>query len=208
MNNEETFYRMPCGVRGVTRQPAFTNIVVCATSLGLGAGMAPKLHRRWRINRAFRWYGSRSGMHLLYRIFYPLRSPTGEGRHPFPDFPRLRRYDETAAGTGRKKSLKTSSRNTMANMSSPLKVIRRWASRGCSVSAAVDRLLKLKRAAAGASAIIARGTCASRGCVQAARQSDAGSACRQSHHRQTYYQSTAARRSDVMRRHHYLHGDL
>lgn len=31
-------------------------------------------------------------MHLLYRIFYPLRSPTGEGRHPFPDFPRLRRY--------------------------------------------------------------------------------------------------------------------
>ncbi len=34
----------------------------------------------------------RSGMHLLYRIFYPLRSPTGEGRHPFPDFPRLRRY--------------------------------------------------------------------------------------------------------------------
>ncbi len=35
------------------------------------------------------WLASRSGMHLLYRIFYPLRSPTGEGRHPFPDFPRL-----------------------------------------------------------------------------------------------------------------------
>lgn len=54
---------------------------------------------------------------------------------------------------------------------------------------------KLKRAAAGASAIIAREPARPGLRAGRATQSDAGNAYRQSHHRQTYYQSTAARRS-------------
>ncbi len=80
--------------------------------------MAPKIAWRWRTNRAFRWYGSTVWNAPLYRIFYPLRSPTGEGRHPFPI---SLDYDDTlmaAAGTQAEEALKTSSRNTMANISS------------------------------------------------------------------------------------------
>ncbi|XPE25501.1 hydrogenase small subunit [Shigella sonnei] len=63
---------------------------------------------------------------------------------------------------------------------------------GCSVSAAVDRLLRNSNgAAAGASAIIASGACASWAArAGRATQSDAGNAYRQSHHRQTDHQST------------------
>ncbi len=80
--------------------------------------MAPKIAGRWRTNRAFRWYGSTVWNALLYRIFYPLRSPAGKGRHPFLI---SLDYDDTlmaAAGTQAEESLKTSSRNTMANISS------------------------------------------------------------------------------------------
>lgn len=69
---------------------------------------------------------------------------------------------------------------------------------------------KLKRAAAGASAIIAQGNLRVTG-LRAGRatQSDAGNAYRQSHHRQTHYQSTwLPADPGCDERHHYLHGDL
>ncbi|MGU0160425.1 hypothetical protein ACVXHB_08400 [Escherichia coli] len=113
MNNEENV--LP-GHAASGRYPAQLSkyCSLAATSLGLGAGMAPKMPGRWRTNRASGGMDPRSGMHLLYRIFYPLRSPTGEGRHPFPDFPRLRRYFDGCRGTQAEEVLKTSSRNTMA----------------------------------------------------------------------------------------------
>ena len=88
MNNEETFYQA-MRRQGVTRRSFLKYCSLAATSLGLGAGMAPKI--AWALENKPRipvvWIHG-----LEYRIFYPLRSPTGEGRHPFPDFPRLRRY--------------------------------------------------------------------------------------------------------------------
>ena len=89
MNNEETFYQA-MRRQGVTRRSFLKYCSLAATSLGLGAGMAPKI--AWALENKPRipvvWIHGLE-MHLLYRIFYPLRSPAGKGRHPFPDFPSI-----------------------------------------------------------------------------------------------------------------------
>lgn len=109
-------------------------------------------------------------MHLLYRIFYPLRSPTGEGRHPFPDFPRLRRYFDGCRRNRAEEVFEDiitqyNGKYILAVEGNPP-----LGEQGMfCISSGRPFIEKLKRAAAGASAIIARGTCASRGCVQAAR---------------------------------------
>ncbi len=89
MNNEETFYQA-MRRQGVTRRSFLKYCSLAATSLGLGAGMAPKI--AWALENKPRipvvWI---HGLECTCctEFFYPLRSPTGEGRHPFPDFPRL-----------------------------------------------------------------------------------------------------------------------
>ncbi len=80
--------------------------------------MAPKIAWALENNPAFRWCGSTVWNAPAVPNLYPLRSPTGEGRHPFPDFPR---YDDTlmaAAGTQAEEVFEDISRNTMANISS------------------------------------------------------------------------------------------
>ena len=170
MNNEETFYRA-MRRQGVTRRSFLKYCSLAATSLGLGAGMAPKIAGRWRTNPHSGGMDPRSGMHLLYRIFYPLRSPTGEGRHPFPDFPRLRRYfDGCRRNPGEEEVFEDiitqyNGKYILAVEGNPP-----LGEQGMfCISSGRPFIEKLKRAAAGASAIIARGTCASWGCVQAAR---------------------------------------
>lgn len=95
-------------------------------------------------------------MHLLYRIFYPLRSPTGEGRHPFPDF---LDYDDTlmaAAGTQAEEVFEDiitqyNGKYILAVEGNPP-----LGEQGMfCISSGRPFIEKLKRAAAGASAIIA-----------------------------------------------------
>lgn len=102
-------------------------------------------------------------MHLLYRIFYPLRSPTGEGRHPFLI---SLDYDDTlmaAAGTRAEEVFEDiitqyNGKYILAVEGNPP-----LGEQGMfCISSGRPFIEKLKRAAAGASAIIARGTCASR----------------------------------------------
>lgn len=142
MNNEETFYQA-MRRQGVTRRSFLKYCSLAATSLGLGAGMAPKI--AWALENKPRipvvWI---HGLECTCCTESFIRSAHPLAKDVILSLISLD-YDDTlmaAAGTRRKKSLKTSSRNTMANISSPLKVIRRWASRGCSVSAADDRLLR------------------------------------------------------------------
>ncbi|SPW39753.1 hydrogenase 1, small subunit [Escherichia coli] len=56
--------------QGVTRRSFLKYCSLAATSLGLGAGMAPKI--AWALEKQTAHSGGmdpRSGMHLLYRIF-------------------------------------------------------------------------------------------------------------------------------------------
>ena len=155
MNNEEAFYQATMRRQGVTRRSFLKYCSLAATSLGLGAGMAPKIALGAGEQTAHSGgMDPRPGMHLLYRIFYPLRTHWRR-TSSFPYFSRLRRYfDGCRRETRRKKSLKTSSRNTMANIlrgrrQSPL------GEQDVLYQQRSTVLLRNKRAAAGASAIIA-----------------------------------------------------
>lgn len=92
MNNEETFYQA-MRRQGVTRRSFLKYCSLAATSLGLGAGMAPKI--AWALENKPRipvvWI---HGLECTCCTESFIRSahPLAEGRHPFPDFPRLRRY--------------------------------------------------------------------------------------------------------------------
>lgn len=150
-------------------------------------------------------------MHLLYRIFYPLRSPAGKGRHPFLI---SLDYDDTlmaAAGTQAEEVFEDIitqyngkyilavegnpplGEQGMFCISSGRPFIEKTQTCRCR-SQRDYRLGNLR----------VLGLRAGR-----ATQSDAGNAYRQSHHRQTYYQSTwLPADPGCDERHHYLHGDL
>ncbi|XPE24116.1 twin-arginine translocation signal domain-containing protein [Shigella sonnei] len=77
--------------QGVTRRSFLKDCSLAATSLGLGAGMAPKI--AWALENKPRIPAVRITVWNAPAVpnLLSARSPTGEGRHPFPDFPRLRR---------------------------------------------------------------------------------------------------------------------
>ncbi len=118
MNNEETFYQA-MRRQGVTRRSFLKYCSLAATSLGLGAGMAPKI--AWALENKPRipvvWIHGlectcctesfiRSAHPLAKDVILSLISLDYDDTLMLPPEPR------------RKKSSKTSSRNTMANISS------------------------------------------------------------------------------------------
>ncbi|MFP2047211.1 hydrogenase small subunit [Escherichia coli] len=189
MNNEETFYQA-MRRQGVTRRSFLKYCSLAATSLGLGAGMAPKI--AWALeNKPAHSGGWIDGLECTCCTeSFIRRSPTGEGRHPFPI---SLDYDDTlmaAAGTQAEEIFEDiiaqyNGKYILAvEGNSPLGEQGMFC-----ISSGRPFIEKLKRAAAGASAIIAWGNLRVLGLRSGrATESDAGNAYRQSHHRQTHYQ--------------------
>ena len=143
MNNEETFYQA-MRRQGVTRRSFLKYCSLAATSLGLGAGMAPKI--AWALENKPRipvvWI---HGLECTCCTESFIRSAHPLAKDVILSLISLD-YDDTlmaAAGTQAEEVFEDIiTQYNGKYIPSPLKVIRRWASRGCSVSAAVDRLLR------------------------------------------------------------------
>ncbi|GHL35339.1 hypothetical protein ECZU27_05050 [Escherichia coli] len=210
MNNEETFYQA-MRRQGVTRRSFLKYCSLAATSLGLGAGMAPKI--AWALENKPRipvvWI---HGLECTCCTESFIRSAHPLAKDVILSLISLD-YDDTlmaAAGTQAEEVFEDiitqyNGKYILAVEGNPP-----LGEQGMfCISSGRPFIEKLKRAAAGASAIIAWGTCASGLRAGRATQSDAGNAYRQSHHRQTHYQSTwLPADPGCDERHHYLHGDL
>ncbi|EER8289239.1 hydrogenase 1 small subunit [Escherichia coli] len=170
MNNEETFYQaMRC--QGVTRRSFLKYCSLAATSLGLGAGMAPKI--AWALENKPRipvvWI---HGLECTCCTESFIRSAHPLAKDVILSLISLD-YDDTlmaAAGTQAEEVFEDiitqyNGKYILAVEGNPP-----LGEQGMfCISSGRPFIEKLKRAAAGASAIIAWGTCASWGCVQAAR---------------------------------------
>lgn len=196
MNNEETFY---CAMRrqGVTRRSFLKYCSLAATSLGLGAGMAPKIARALENKPRIPvvWI---HGLECTCCTESFIRSAHPLAKDVILSLISLD-YDDTlmaAAGTRAEEVFEDiitqyNGKYILAVEGNPP-----LGEQGMfCISSGRPFIEKLKRAAAGASAIIAREPARPGLRAGRATQSDAGNAYRQSHHRQTHYQSTAARRS-------------
>lgn len=211
MNNEETFYQA-MRRQGVTRRSFLKYCSLAATSLGLGAGMAPKI--AWALENKPRipvvWI---HGLECTCCTESFIRSAHPLAKDVILSLISLD-YDDTlmaAAGTQAEEVFEDiitqyNGKYILAVEGNPP-----LGEQGMfCISSGRPFIEKLKRAAAGASAIIAWGNLRVLG-LRAGRaaQSDAGNAYRQSHHRQTHYQSTwLPADPGCDERHHYLHGDL
>ncbi|GHL41115.1 hypothetical protein ECZU28_11100 [Escherichia coli] len=209
MNNEETFYQA-MRRQGVTRRSFLKYCSLAATSLGLGAGMAPKI--AWALENKPRipvvWI---HGLECTCCTESFIRSAHPLAKDVILSLISLD-YDDTlmaAAGTQAEEVFEDiiaqyNGKYILAVEGNPP-----LGEQGMfCISSGRPFIEKLKRAAAGASAIIAREPARPLRAGRAA-QSDAGNAYRQSHHRQTHYQSTwLPADPGCDERHHYLHGDL
>lgn len=161
---------MPCGVRALPGA-AFKYCSLAATSLGLGAGMAPKIARALENKPRIPvvWI---HGLECTCCTESFIRSAHPLAKDVILSLISLD-YDDTlmaAAGTRAEEVFEDiitqyNGKYILAVEGNPP-----LGEQGMfCISSGRPFIEKLKRAAAGASAIIARGTCASRGCVQAAR---------------------------------------
>lgn len=170
MNNEETFYQA-MRRQGVTRRSFLKYCSLAATSLGLGAGMAPKI--AWALENKPRipvvWI---HGLECTCCTESFIRSAHPLAKDVILSLISLD-YDDTlmaAAGTQAEEVFEDiiaqyNGKYILAVEGNPP-----LGEQGMfCISSGRPFIEKLKRAAAGASAIIAWGTCASWGCVQAAR---------------------------------------
>lgn len=170
MNNEETFYQA-MRRQGVTRRSFLKYCSLAATSLGLGAGMAPKI--AWALENKPRipvvWI---HGLECTCCTESFIRSAHPLAKDVILSLISLD-YDDTlmaAAGTQAEEVFEDiitqyNGKYILAvEGNPPLGELGMFC-----ISSGRPFIEKLKRAAAGASAIIAWGTCASWGCVQAAR---------------------------------------
>ncbi|EKS5076043.1 hydrogenase small subunit [Escherichia coli] len=170
MNNEETFYQA-MRRQGVTRRSFLKSCSLAATSLGLGAGMAPKI--AWALENKPRipvvWI---HGLECTCCTESFIRSAHPLAKDVILSLISLD-YDDTlmaAAGTQAEEVFEDiitqyNGKYILAVEGNPP-----LGEQGMfCISSGRPFIEKLKRAAAGASAIIAWGTCASWGCVQAAR---------------------------------------
>lgn len=210
MNNEETFYQA-MRRQGVTRRSFLKYCSLAATSLGLGAGMAPKI--AWALENKPRipvvWI---HGLECTCCTESFIRSAHPLAKDVILSLISLD-YDDTlmaAAGTQAEEVFEDiitqyNGKYILAVEGNPP-----LGEQGMfCISSGRPFIEKLKRAAAGASAIIAWEPARPGLRAGRATQSDAGNAYRQSHHRQTYYQSTwLPADPGCDERHHYLHGDL
>ncbi|EFX2080387.1 twin-arginine translocation signal domain-containing protein [Shigella sonnei] len=169
MNNEETFYQA-MRRQGVTRRSFLKYCSLAATSLGLGAGMAPKI--AWALENKPRipvvWI---HGLECTCCTESFIRSAHPLAKDVILSLISLD-YDDTlmaAAGTQAEEVFEDiitqyNGKYILAVEGNPP-----LGEQGMfCISSGRPFIEKLKRAAAGASAIIAWGTCASWGCVQAA----------------------------------------
>ena len=170
MNNEETFYQA-MRRQGVTRRSFLKYCSLAATSLGLGAGMAPKI--AWALENKPRipvvWI---HGLECTCCTESFIRSAHPLAKDVILSLISLD-YDDTlmaAAGTQAEEVFEDiitqyNGKYILAVEGNPP-----LGEQGMfCISSGRPFIEKLKRAAAGASAIIAWGTCASWGCVQAAK---------------------------------------
>lgn len=211
MNNEETFYQA-MRRQGVTRRSFLKYCSLAATSLGLGAGMAPKI--AWALENKPRipvvWI---HGLECTCCTESFIRSAHPLAKDVILSLISLDYDDTLMAAAGNQAEEVFEDIITQYNGKYILAVEGNppLGEQGMfCISSGRPFIEKLKRAAAGASAIIAWGNLRVLG-LRAGRaaQSDAGNAYRQSHHRQTHYQSTwLPADPGCDERHHYLHGDL
>ncbi len=211
MNNEETFYQA-MRRQGVTRRSFLKYCSLAATSLGLGAGMAPKI--AWALENKPRipvvWI---HGLECTCCTESFIRSAHPLAKDVILSLISLD-YDDTlmaAAGTQAEEVFEDiitqyNGKYILAVEGNPP-----LGEQGMfCISSGRPFIEKLKRAAAGSQRDYRLGNLRVLG-LRAGRatQSDAGNAYRQSHHRQTHYQSTwLPADPGCDERHHYLHGDL
>lgn len=210
MNNEETFYQA-MRRQGVTRRSFLKYCSLAATSLGLGAGMAPKI--AWALENKPRipvvWI---HGLECTCCTESFIRSAHPLAKDVILSLISLD-YDDTlmaAAGTQAEEVFEDiitqyNGKYILAVEGNPP-----LGEQGMfCISSGRPFIEKLKRRCRSQrdyrlGNLRVLGLRAGR-----ATQSDAGNAYRQSHHRQTYYQSTwLPADPGCDERHHYLHGDL